>query len=344
MFSLTTTRNVPTKAFSKRRPGSKLLRSWRVARLVIGAFLLFLSVSAISSCNATSSGNFTYELTYHSGTADDQGIYLADGDGKHIKRITNEDTIAFSPTWSPDGTRIAFVGQLRDERMAAFSVYILTLSDLRANRFTDPKVIIVEDKLTWSPDGRFIAFADTPVGNNARGLYLLNVDNKQLTRVAEEIVRPSWSPNGDMIAGSYMDTICLLKITNGSKQCLDLATLNNTNTPTAQSQWMHPTFKSIAEPFWFSDSSRIGFIGNTKDGYGIYAMNLDGSDLQEILNPVQVGLCYPSWIPANDSIAIARCAEQAHGIYILESGSSRLVQLSLGQWADSPSWKPSDKP
>jgi TolB protein len=36
------------------------------------------------------------------------GIYVVEDDGTDLRRLTDESTDATDPTWSPDGTRIAF--------------------------------------------------------------------------------------------------------------------------------------------------------------------------------------------------------------------------------------------
>jgi dipeptidyl aminopeptidase/acylaminoacyl peptidase len=56
---------------------------------------------------------------------------------------------------------------------------------------------------TWSPDGRFIAFASTRVGNGKHALYKIDLLSRAVTQLTSgqyDDRWPAWSPNGDRIA------------------------------------------------------------------------------------------------------------------------------------------------
>jgi dipeptidyl aminopeptidase/acylaminoacyl peptidase/predicted DNA-binding transcriptional regulator AlpA len=86
------------------------------------------------------------------------------------KRLTSHPWPEFSPAWSPEGTRIAFL-----RRSPGFDVELLSipslggperkLADLREAHFMDAA------QLSWSPDGKWLAFADR--SDEGDGIYLL---------------------------------------------------------------------------------------------------------------------------------------------------------------------------
>ena len=54
--------------------------------------------------------------------------------------------------------------------------------------------------LTWSPDGRFIAYASNTEGNAE--IYVMNVGNRKTRRLTDHLstdTSPTWSPDGKWI-------------------------------------------------------------------------------------------------------------------------------------------------
>jgi len=125
----------------------------------------------------------------------DQEIYLVRADGSIVRRITNSRGIDVSPTFSPDGSRMAFVSarnglpQIFIQDMQSGAVKRLTFSG-RYN--TQP---------SWSPSGDKIAYT-TWEKSGEINIFVINADGsglKRLTSGARENESPSWSPDGGMI-------------------------------------------------------------------------------------------------------------------------------------------------
>lgn len=115
------------------------------------------------------------------------------------------DSSSDRPTWSPDGTRLAFVASKSDADPSR-SLWIINADGTHLNRLPTPDMQPIFP--VWSPDGMQIAFLD----ETEQFLYLIDVASAALTRLAPAAtmdiglgpIYPSWSPDGTQIAYARM--------------------------------------------------------------------------------------------------------------------------------------------
>ena len=106
-------------------------------------------------------------------------------DGSGVSTLADGDSL----TWSPDGSRIAFIS----ERDGNLEIYVVNadgsgLTNLTNNPATDfvPR---------WSPNGSRIAFVSHRDGNSE--IYVMNADGSGLTRLTnspEDESGLTWQP------------------------------------------------------------------------------------------------------------------------------------------------------
>lgn len=148
------------------------------------------------------------KIAFFSGTYPKQQIYTINADGTNLKNLTNNPqnkVYSVKLFWSPDSSRIAYyqgkAGDLLGEKQDIYAIDI--------NRGTTKNLTQKPsnyDALSWSPDGKIIAFA-TGEFNNQK-LYTINGDGSQLTQLASRlelsgIYELAWSSDSQQIAFSF---------------------------------------------------------------------------------------------------------------------------------------------
>ena len=120
------------------------------------------------------------------------GIWVMNADGSDPHAITFKDDI--DPTWSPDGSMIAFASN----RSGTRQLYVASANGNKVEQVTD--LNNMGGRSTWSPDGKHLAFYRGPAGD--RDIYVININGGGLDRLTNggDNLGPSWSPNGEWIA------------------------------------------------------------------------------------------------------------------------------------------------
>lgn len=124
--------------------------------------------------------------------------------GKRVARGSWSDLVVLSsPSWAPDGRRLAFVGL---SRSGYADLYVWDIASGRLERLTNDRYL--EATPSWSPTRNEIAFASdrTPFGQEgARNLYLIDIATRELRPITfgRWVDRdPDWSPDGSRIVFS----------------------------------------------------------------------------------------------------------------------------------------------
>jgi len=122
-------------------------------------------------------------------------IYVADWNGRNAKRLTvNRKIVDISPTWNPaTGRELAFVS----DRSGTQQIYIMDADGTNVHPMMNEGGDA--ENPSWSPDGRYIAFAWQKRDVGRYDIYIHDLAsgrNTQLTSNAGDNERPSWAPDG----------------------------------------------------------------------------------------------------------------------------------------------------
>jgi serine/threonine protein kinase len=136
-------------------------------------------------------------------------LYVKTIGNENLLRLTNHPSEIIAPTWSPDGTQIAF------QRLsgAESGIYVVPAEGgaERKLRSTHPS-FGNSMSISWSLDGKSIAFADSPVSGGHRRLHLLSLETMESKQIehddkCQEEEEPVFSHDGKQLAYacSYAD-------------------------------------------------------------------------------------------------------------------------------------------
>ena len=187
-------------------------------------FTPYLSGISAEGVDFTRDGNWaTYEVFPES------TLWRSKVDGSERLQLTFPPMQVGLPRWSPDGKRIAFMGQLPGKPQ---KVYIIS-ADGGSPQQAMPGERNEADP-TWSPDGNALVFGDLPSNVLGPGtgssmmIRLLDLKTNQVSTIAgsQGLRSPRWSPSGRYIDAMTDDAQKLMLFDFTTQKWVELAKVN----------------------------------------------------------------------------------------------------------------------
>ncbi len=234
-------------------------------------------------------------------------IYRMDADGSNMVRISGENSNCFSPSWSTDSRKIAFVC---DSDVPA--IYVADLDGSNITRISENGSNCFSP--TWAPDGEKIAFfCDQDMEGIASVIYLIDVNGSGLRELVQipNVGSIIWSPNGELIL--------ITELTSDKRDIINMSVINADGTDLKQ---LSPGFVASA-PSWSPDGRQIIYVSVSS----INVMNTDGAKSHAIYTIKNVD-SFPYlggiiWSPDGSRIAFSRAQ-----IYVMDADGTNVIQLT----------------
>jgi Tol biopolymer transport system component/DNA-binding winged helix-turn-helix (wHTH) protein len=220
-------------------------------------------------------------------------------------RITRHPSAKLSIAWSPDGRVIAISRVSRTEDSGIF--LIPPTGGPERKIYSRSSTYWYGNELSWSPDGKYLAFTDHPENSyQSIVLYLLSMSTLKVVPVKTDCkyaALPSFSPKGELLAWVCSDT--------ASSQSLHL---------------LHLSDGSVTE--LLQGHEEIGGIGWSRDGDNIlYSSPLIGGGLWEL------ALTHPARaqrLPIGHDVSDVTVSWSGHRlVYVQGSTNTNIWQLDL---------------
>ena len=251
-------------------------------------------------------------------------------DGSDRRRLTKgygDGILNVSPTWSPDGSRIAFVsnssGLEHNQRGRSGPLAIYTM----ATDGSDVRRVAAGYKPLWAPDGRRLAFTDeepdspktwySPMMDKwysretfKEVLYTVGIDGSGLARLGEAAGTPSWSPDGSRIAFARSDSETHVAIvTTDPDGANEKTVFESSEVRTAMG-----ITEAVFVVSWSPDGTRIAFTGlqipwqnrpySGGEGNAVSIVRADGSGPPRLIDAIWLTPRGISWSPDSSRIAV----------------------------------------
>lgn len=260
------------------------------------------------------------------GNGDYYNLYLMKVDGSfEPTQLTDSSANDDHPTWSPDGTQIAFVS----DRDGNSEIYILNIDSSDLIRLTDNDA---QDRSPqWSPDGSQIVFQSDRGGN--LDIYTMKIDGSGLIPLTDDPAidrHPSWSPDGNQIV--------FISRRDGN---LEIYTMNADGSNETK---LTQTNTSENYPFWSPDGSQILYysVEEESNNFDIYVLDVNSSIPKRLTDLSDSDEWYPTWSPDGTKIVFLSTRDGNTEIYSMNAdGTGEPMRLTNNSADDNtPQWKP----
>jgi eukaryotic-like serine/threonine-protein kinase len=205
-------------------------------------------------------GKWIAYMSYPDGT-----LWRSRPDGSERSQLTYPPLLAYMPRWSPDGSQIAFMGQLPGKPWQLYIVSAQGGSPLQLipsqQDQADP---------TWSPDGNTLAFGGQAVSEKeaarVNAIRLLDLRTRSVTVVpgSEGLWSPRWSPVGGRLAAMSND---------GNELFVFDFTAH---------AWSKLAQASIGYPTWSHQGDSIFFLNHLAGGDQVFRVPVATRKLEEV--------------------------------------------------------------
>jgi TolB protein len=266
-------------------------------------------------------------IAFVSSRSGNKEIWVMDYDGQNQHQLTQQHSIAVTPRWSPDASRIAYTcfGEPKGPPTSQICIYSMELG----RKIAFQHFLGTNASPSWSPDGTKLMFMSTVAGSP--NVYMADVTGgglKRITTSGGPDAQPVWNPKtGKTVAfvsgRSGLPQIYLMNADGSNTEKLDL-----------------PDMGYVVDPDWSPNGQLLAFSWRRPDGnFDIYVTDVATRQLVQLTRDAGRNE-KPSWAPDGRHLVFQSTRTGTWQIWTMLADGTDARQLTREGQNESPNWSP----
>lgn len=266
------------------------------------------------------SGMFRTRIAFVERKAGQDGLYLADWDGRRERGLGIRGSVLLSLHWSRDGSRLLYSA----ERYRQWGIYLINFKKMTEEKVFSSKGTNIAGDFSSNADEIMFSSSRTGTPN----LYVYNIRTLKLSRLTSSRgidVSPSLSPDGSQV--------CFVSDRHGTPQLF----IMNRNGHNVRRLTFNGSYNT--SPSWSPKGDRIAFSGRQGSRNQIFIIAPDGTGLTQLTGKGNNE--DPSFSPDGRYIVFSSDRDGEKGVYIMRSTGEAQKRISpKGVRSFGPRWSP----